>query len=483
MALSRLIIKDIQSFAIDNDSALGMSIMKQPTTENEAHLFISLGGSGADMLREVKGLINLNHCADHDKHMPPERVAYLAFDSDRTQRDRNSGKATGQVKLTDDELTILSGRMLRTIFDPSIREFNKAIYPWIYRWLDTGIPLLPEEGSLHRSGIRQVGRLVLFLEIEKVVDKIRTAITNLITGTNVVSLNVYILSSVSGGTGSGIFLDMAYIVRQVANEVIGAGTFKKTNIRILGYLIMPDVNLLNADSKTRPVVLRNAGAALQELDHAMRLQEIGDYYDCQYSNTMTVKTDKRPFDYVHLISAKPKGASMPDNPYQHCLDTVAGSILCFVSSQKKTGGKTEGGEKADNKFPVDSYYSNITQMQNTAKATSTYKERSNCYISVGYDCWEIPADRLVKYIFTLMFSKVNDLFNNEPTQNDAYNLLDNLGLGCDQKIMDFLGNMTPPLIPNQYSAKQLFGREAMELSEYLPSQTGAERSTNSSQAT
>ena len=452
MALSRQIIEDIQSFAIDNDSALGMSILKQPTMSHAAHLMISLGGSGADMLREVKGLINLNHCADHDKHMPPERVAYLAFDSDRTQRDRNSGKATGQVKLTDDELTILSGGMLRTIFDPSIREFNKATYPWIYRWLDTGIPLLPEEGSLHRSGIRQVGRVMLFLEIEKVVDKIRTAITNLITGTNVESLNVYILSGVSGKTGSGTFLDMAYIVRQVANEVIGAGTFKKTNIRILGYLIMPDVNLLNADSKTRPVVLRNAGAALQELDHAMKLQEIGDYYECQYSNTMTVKTDKRPFDYVHLISAKPKGASMPDNPYQHCLDTVAGSIRCFVSGQKK----------------IDSYYSIITKMHTVAKATSTYKERSNCYISVGYDCWEIPADRVIKNIFTRLFSTVGELVENEPTQDDAWNIFTELGLGYDRIIESLLENMTPPLDPTQYTNKQLFGKGALDLSEHLP---------------
>ena len=452
MALSRQIIEDIQSFAIDNDSALGMSIMKQPTTEKEAHLFISLGGSGADMLREVKGLINLNHCADHDKHMPPERVAYLAFDSDRTQRDRNSGKATGWVKLTDDELTILPGGMLETLLDPSTREFNKATYPWIYRWLDTGIPLLLEEGSLHRSGIRQVGRVMLFLEIEKVVDKIRTAITNLITGTNVESLNVYILSGVSGGTGSGTFLDMAYIVRQVANEVIGAGTFKKTNIRILGYLIMPDVNLLNADSKSRPVILRNAGAALQELDHAMRLQEIGDYYECQYSNTMTVKTDKRPFDYVHLISAKPKGASMPDNPYQHCLDTVAGSILCFVSSQKK----------------IDSYYSNITNMQTVAKATSIYKERSNCYSSVGYDCWEIPVDRVIKSIFTRLYSTVGELVENEPTQDDAWNLFNELGLGYDQIIESLLENMAPPLDPTQYTNKQLFGKGALDLSEYLP---------------
>ena len=382
-----------------------MSILKQPQQGRRRHLFISLGGSGADMLREVKGLINQNCCADEDKHKIPERVAYVAFDTAANEKDKVSSRSTGQIKLTDDELTILSDGMLGTLLDPSALEFNKSTYPWIYRWLDTGIPAL--DGQNGAGGIRQAGRAMLFMEIGKVVDKIRTAITNLITGTNVESLNVYILSGVSGGTGSGTFLDMAYIVRQVANEVIGAGTFKKTNIRILGYLVMPDVNLLNADSKTRPVVLRNAGAALQELDHAMRLQEIGDYYDCQYSNTMTVKTDKRPFDYVHLISAKPKGASMPDNPYQHCLDTVAGSIRCFVSSQKKTDSY--------------SYYSNITNMQTVAKATSTYKERSNCYISVGYDCWEIPADRVIKSIFTRLFSKVG-----------------------------------------------LFGREAMELSEYLP---------------
>ena len=329
MGLSKQAMAEIESLAVGGGES-GISLSKQQTTPGVGHLIVSLGGSGADMCREAKGLINQNCSSDEDKHKIPERVAYVAFDTAANEKDKVSSRSTGQVKLTDDELTILSDGMLGTLLDPSTREFNKSTYPWIYRWLDTGIPALV--GQNGAGGIRQAGRAMLFLEIGKVVDKIRTAITNLITGTNVESLNVYILSGVSGGTGSGTFLDMAYIVRQVANEVIGAGTFKKTNIRILGYLIMPDVNLLNADSKTRPVVLRNAGAALQELDHAMRLQEIGDYYECQYSNTMTVKTDKRPFDYVHLISAKPKGANMPENPYQHCLDTVAGRILCFVSS-------------------------------------------------------------------------------------------------------------------------------------------------------
>ena len=76
MALSRQTIEEIQSFAIDCDSGPEMSILKQPAAQGEVHLVISLGGSGADMLREVKGLINRNLCADHDKNMAPERVAF-----------------------------------------------------------------------------------------------------------------------------------------------------------------------------------------------------------------------------------------------------------------------------------------------------------------------------------------------------------------------------------------------------------------------
>ena len=73
---------------------------------------------------------------------------------------------------------------------------------------------------------------------------------------------------------------------------------------------MPDVNLENADEMSKPGILKNAGAALQELDHAMRLPEVKDFYECQYSQTITVITDKAPFNYVHLICRKAQG------PYQ-----------------------------------------------------------------------------------------------------------------------------------------------------------------------
>ena len=376
MGISKMDFRDIHSLALDENMDLGISLLKQEIEPGEAHLFISVGGCGADLIRELKGLINQNLRSDYDEHIALEGVAYLAFDTAANEKSKVSSKATGQTKLTNDEFTILSNAELGILLDPTLREYNMKMYPWIYRWLDTGIRSI---GGRYYG--RQAGRAALFLEMDKVIDKLRTTITNLITGTDVESLNIYVLSGVSGGTGSGMFLDMAYIVRQIADEVTGVGSIKKTNIRVLGYLLLPDVNLTNAGARERPGILLNAGAALQELDHAMRLPKIGDYYKCQYSSTMTIITLKPPFECVNLISAKTKGAVLPDDPYQHCLDTVAGSILSIVSNRRGYHGGP---------FPVYSYYSTVATLQRAARFHYAFNERSNCYLSIGHSCWQIP---------------------------------------------------------------------------------------------
>ena len=465
MALSNQAMEEIRNLAINVDGESGIAISKQQTTPKVGHLIISLGGSGADMIREVKGLINQNCGSDNDKHKAPERVQYVAFDTDEHEKEKVSHKKTGQVRMEGDEIVILPDGQLKVMLDQNLMETNKASKPWIYKWLDTNIP--PLTGGNGAGGYRQAGRAMLFLNIDKVQSSLDKALTRLITGTGVESLNVYILSGVSGGTGSGTFLDMAYIARKLANEKLGDGVLRPENIRVYGYLIMPDVNLLKANDESRPTILKNAGAALQELDNAMKLPQIKDYYECKYSNTLEIKTDTAPFNYVHLISAKASGKSMPAKPYQHCLDTVAGSILCFVSSQEKIGAAADAGNRAEVEFPVDSFYSNISIQQKNAEAMNPYKERANCYISTGYSCWEIPADRLVKYVFTLMFCKVDGLFNNEPNQNDADRFMKNMGYYCEDLVHTLMGPRKNPLNPGDYSSKTLFGEGGARFDEDL----------------
>ena len=226
--LSKQAMEEIQNLAV-NGGESGISLSKVQTTPEVGNLVISLGGSGADMLRETKGLINQNCSSDKDKHVAPNRVAYLAFDTAKNEKEKKSSKATGQITLDDNELIILPDGGLSILLDPAIRNDNRARYPYIYRWLDTRIP--PLSGQNGAGGIRQAGRAMLFLEMNNVVEAIRRTISKLITGNEVKSLNIYLLAGISGGTGSGTFLDMAYIVRHIAEEIAGVGAHRVSNIR------------------------------------------------------------------------------------------------------------------------------------------------------------------------------------------------------------------------------------------------------------
>ena len=201
--LSKQAMEEIQNLAV-NGGESGISLSKVQTTPEVGNLVISLGGSGADMLRETKGLINQNCSSDKDKHVAPNRVAYLAFDTAKNEKEKKSSKATGQITLDDNELIILPDGGLSILLDPAIRNDNRARYPYIYRWLDTRIP--PLSGQNGAGGIRQAGRAMLFLEMNNVVEAIRRTISKLITGNEVKSLNIYLLAGISGGTGNNVQL-------------------------------------------------------------------------------------------------------------------------------------------------------------------------------------------------------------------------------------------------------------------------------------
>lgn len=62
-------------------------------------------------------------------------------------------------------------------------------------------------------------------------------------------VNIHIFSGLSGGTGAGCFLDVCYMVKNVANSVGGITTF--------GYFFLPDVNLEKipiSDTATRAYI-------------------------------------------------------------------------------------------------------------------------------------------------------------------------------------------------------------------------------------
>lgn len=109
------------------------------------------------------------------------------------------------------------------------------------------------KGKQGAAQFRALGRIALLSDLEGVIQRLRTAFDAVNMGRSEgVTPEIVIFSSLAGGTGAGMFLDIAAIVRQYINK----------NVPISGHFLLPDV-FRSAENTSR--IAPNAYAALREL--------------------------------------------------------------------------------------------------------------------------------------------------------------------------------------------------------------------------
>ena len=431
MAISQRTQDQIDRLSLKNTSYTGINLGKVPTMENVGNLIVSVGGAGADLLLETKGLITQCCCGDADNHAKPSRVAYLAFDTDRQTADKRSSDETGSVgfDLGKEELVILP-------VAPLLKPASREAHPEIFDWIDTEITI--PSGGNGAGGCRQAGRAMLFMSVDRIVKAIDEAVNKLACGTNLNALNIFLLSGVSGGTGGGMFLDLAFLLRQRAKNLFGCVGTSAFPITVFGYLLTPDVNLLNANGSQPMVnaILRNGGAALQELDHFQKTLQ-GKRFVCDYGNCIRVDTEDAPFNHVHLISSSGGGGNIPKDRYGRCKENVANAILNFV---------------IDTQFSWISFY-NRTGAHH-ACLRSQYPERDHPYLACGSSSWSVPKDDILKYIFTELFQNVDGLFDNRPNNTEVEDIFELFNCASSSRIADMMQGWLPSL--PDYTYDELF---------------------------
>lgn len=251
-----------------------------PTSANDVTptLFVGCGGTGKGIVREIKQRI---------RKIFPDNPLYqfVVFDTDPRHAE----------DFSDNEFCYLGG------FDPT-----RVIYPMappsIGSWWQPGFT--PAGGIIDDGArtIRMLGRLALFHNIDKVNSTLSAAIGNALNYFQArfnipqggATIHAYVISSVSGGTGSGIYLDIAYLIQALCNTA-GVRAF-----HLVGALGLPDVfeNTLNLSSAERQAIEANSYAALEELDRFMSKPE----FRCNYGS-IRVNSSNPPFNMVYLFGA------------------------------------------------------------------------------------------------------------------------------------------------------------------------------------
>jgi len=149
--------------------------------------------------------------------------------------------------------------------------------------------------------VRLLGRLCLYSHAKFVQNRIQTLLheicqVNRINETKKLGYNVspqfkkvFIVTSLGGGCGSGIFIDVAYILRDILVR-------NNWNFTVHGILVMPSA-FAGLTAIRQPFVRANAYAALTELNHYMESAQ----FECYYAIDMYIKSSTKPFDYVHIV--------------------------------------------------------------------------------------------------------------------------------------------------------------------------------------
>ncbi len=443
MALAPNTQKNIQSLNWQNDSSVQLNNSRVPAQRNVYSLVISAGGTGLDALLETKGLINLTCCQDEDhKNLPTTHVAYLAFDTDSASLKRVSSKQTGGATLDGraGEFVQMTAPNIATFLGQAYRN---QVPSYVSSWLDFSIN--PNHtGEAGAGGIRQCGRLLLFQNIEKIRAAIDTSIRGMLADREVGALNIYVMSGIAGGTGSGTFIDLSYIARDVAEGIA------PSKVTMYGYLFLPDVNLSHSMQEENAQYARKNGyAALKELDYLMNLHNDGGRFVQRYSDNYIIDTEKDPFNFAHLVSGTGSKGRVLSDPYRQSMRAVAQSVVSFVAEEQPESKSTV--------FAVKSHYDNIAHA--TEQHKRKFPERHNSYLALGTYSYELPIDQILLYVTCLLFRKMDAMFDCDPEQAAIDKAYSALGLQPGG-LMNALTGGHASIAPQNVKWEDLFGRNA-----------------------
>ena len=183
---------------------------------------------------------------------------------------------------------------------------SAAIASW---WGERSTAYLEIDESVHQ--MRATGRRHLFEHFDEVKAALQTivnATTNSILHRQVDSQGfemldappvVYLVFSPGDALGSGLFLDIAYLMQELFKPHVSA--------EIVALAMLPGSRLLMAESYTR--LQANTYAALQELEHYTNTQST---WDVSYPSNMHISSTNPPFSSVYLVdNTNEKGETYP----------------------------------------------------------------------------------------------------------------------------------------------------------------------------
>ncbi|GGM16643.1 tubulin-like doman-containing protein [Deinococcus aerophilus] len=272
--------------------------MSIPTHHLKRTVLIGLGGTGKEALLHAK-----RKYIETFGEVPP-LVSFLVID---TTNDNATTVPAVTPNGTVEDIKLNANELLHIVARgaSALPKVNDEVREW---W--------PPKASLKSnilSGagqVRALGRLALFANAKLVYDTLRNKLADARDYSKVRTpegaravyesmsphLTVCVTGSIAGGTGSGTFIDVALLLRDLL----------KDEDQLFGYLVLPDIFTPNPGTQN---VEANAYGALKELDHLMTRDDTWSYP----FGGRRINVTKKPFDMAFLINRQNRAGKTFNN--------------------------------------------------------------------------------------------------------------------------------------------------------------------------
>jgi hypothetical protein len=272
-------------------------------------LVVGIGGTAARTLRRLRGRLS-DRFGDVEK-IPA--VGMLLLDTD--QRDLNDAtRGDPRVAFLPEEILAMPLRRPQQYRADAEQHLEWLSRRWLYN--------IPR--SLKTEGLRPLGRLALVDHAEALMTRLRRAVSD-VTAAEALPVSaeaaaapagepaprVYVVASISGGTGSGMVLDVAAMVRRVLADL------QLSDQRVLGVLL----HSTGCNPQQHDLAMANAHACLGEL---YQYERSGSHPGQPICNPPAGCGGPATFRHTYLV---PLGTGLDEEKFDAATDAVAQYIF------------------------------------------------------------------------------------------------------------------------------------------------------------
>ncbi len=337
-------------------------------------LIIGLGQKGVEVLHTIRESIEERFGSVHA--LPNLRFLWIDTDPDAVHNATH-----GAAPLIDPGHAILA-RLNRPSHYLKPRDGRPVVDTWFNQKLLYRIPRNPVT-----TGIRALGRLAFVDHYRIIAGRIRSELESCVQPDVMTKAKrhtrlamrsnyprVYVVSGLAGGTGSGMFLDVAYVA---ANQLRHLG-YAQPEVIGIGFMPTPPERATN----TTVVSLGNTVAALTELNHYSRK---GGTFSFKFDDREPKLKDRDPpFRRTILVPLEPEG-----NPERAGEATrLIGDFLCRELT-------TPLGRSAD-ACRIVAEDTDETTFQALSLFRFTWPRRTLLYCAARHLCHELSARWMAK---------------------------------------------------------------------------------------